>query len=90
MRTQTIQTLEARRVTKGELFQGVRDIFDYALPQDWIDAFSTWCAGRFPEVTYHLILSTTVWAYPRGYLLGRPLTACTEVRRALDAWNRTK
>jgi hypothetical protein len=88
MRTQTIETLELEGVTKAELFAAVRDIFDYALPHDWLSEFSGWCQNHRPQVTYDVISSTTVWVYPPGYIFGRPLTACAEVQSALDDWSK--
>lgn len=82
----TIQELESKNMTKGELFAELRKDtaheFDYALPQDWLDAFSEFCKVNDPKITYHLILGTTVWVYPES----APLTRCTEVDKALDVY----
>ena len=81
-KTISLETLESMHVTKGELFKGVKCTFDYALPQDWLDDFSTFCKSTGDIVTYDLIRSTTVWAYPKNgkySLYGLPLIACTEV-----------
>ncbi len=84
----TLAQLEATPVTKGEVFADFPHTYDTALPQGWLDAFADWCKGypgiAMSRVTYHLILSTTVWAYPKQGLCG-PVTCCTEVLRA---WNR--
>lgn len=69
--------------TKGKLFQGAdkEGSFDYALPQGWLDDFANWCGVNAPHVTYHLIMSTTVWLYPKNGTHG-PMTACREVGNA--------
>lgn len=81
----TYSELNQMRQTKGELFaqlqrEGIE--FDYALPQDWLNEFSAYCEKHNPIVTYHLISSTTVWAY--GNVFGTPVTVCSDVQVMLD------
>ena len=85
MKTYTYEELNTMRVTKGELFLGESD-FDFALPQTWLDDFAAWCSVHAPEVTYHLILSTTVWSYKDSFF-GKPLTRCIEVQTAIYDYN---
>lgn len=76
------ETLNQMRVSKGELFQDCKFTFDYALPQDWLNDFAEWCNKYHPIITYHLIASTTVWAYPKGLFYGLPVSVCSEVHNA--------
>jgi len=82
----TWQELNEMRVSKGELFAELRSDktheFDYALPQDWLDALAAFCEQYAPLVTYDLIRSTTVWVYPES----APLTVCTDVDKAIDLY----
>jgi hypothetical protein len=52
--------------------------YDYALPQTWLDNAANQFAD--PQNAYRLILSTTVWAYPKGSLFGFPVSVSQEVR----------
>lgn len=88
----TFSALNQYRRTKGELFQDFTEqtgikTFDYALKQNWLDNFAEWCKENRPAVTYHLISSTTVWAYPEGYYGGKPISVCVEVDEALNAYS---
>jgi len=86
MKTITLETLESMQVSKGKLFESVKDTFDYSLPQDWLNDFSQYCnlhqSIKSIENAYHIILSTTVWVYPKNNYFGKPLFACTEVKKA--------
>lgn len=90
MKQYTFEELNQMRITKGELFallksEGVE--FDYALPENWVDALHAFCEVHNPLITYHLIVSTTVWVYlPKGDYFGGPCTACKEVQEAINAW----
>ena len=86
MRQYSYEDLNQMRISKGELFHDIDITFDYALPQEWLDKFADWCIVNYPIVTYHLIRSTTVWAYTKGSLFGEPLTVCIEVDNALDTY----
>ena len=83
---QTIAQLTNLRASKGELFAKYPDTVDYALPQNWLNDFADFCRSRFPKVTYDLIRSTTVWAYPQNGYHG-PVTCCREVMDAFKAWS---
>jgi hypothetical protein len=85
--TFTALQLESLHVSKDELFKDTKETFDYALPQTWLDAFWAFCKERALPVTYDLITSSTVWLYPKGNYFGMPLTACTEVKQALEKYN---
>lgn len=82
----TFTELNQMGVTKGELFAELRKDktheFDYALPQDWLNEFATFCEKHAPLVTYDLIRSTTVWVYPES----APMSLCIEVDAALDVY----
>lgn len=67
--------------------QGFDKDIDPAVPQTWLDDFTEWCKKNRPEITYHLIASTTCWDHTVEPVMGRPLTICTEVQEALEAWN---
>ena len=81
----TMEQLHVLRLTKGDCFEGVKNI-DYALPQDWLNDFSNWCKSRqrYQHVTYDMILSTTVWSYPTN----QPMTCCAEVHWAYSRHQR--
>lgn len=82
----TIEQLAENPRTKGEHFADFKEVFDWAMPQDWIDEFAYWCESNRPRVTYHLIVSSTVWAAPAG--LWQPATCCVEVAEAYEAMTR--
>ncbi len=87
MRLYTIAELNSLRKTKKELFAQLADSFDYAVPQDWLDAFASWCQENRPEVTYDLIRSATVWSYAHGNNhFGFPVTISQEVKDAYLAY----
>ena len=92
MKTKSFHYLKEEGKTKGENFQPLKVAgvaFDYALPQDWLNdvtKFAQAHQAEFPEVTYDLISSTTVWAYPhdgQNYFNGKPFTCCAEVEAVL-------
>ena len=66
--------------------------FDYALPQPWLDSFAKWCSFStwHLDVTYDLILSTTVWHYPKatGPDNVGPVTCCAEVYQAYKEYEK--
>jgi hypothetical protein len=65
--------------TKQEIFSHLGCVFDFAVPQEWLNDF----CKRHPDFSYGLVLGTTVWAYPeRGTfsLFGVPVSCCTEVQ----------
>ena len=82
MNTISIQTLESMNVCKRDLFASVKSTFDYALPQEWLYDFSKHCKDCNPDITYDLIASTTVWDYGTASIFGKPLFACTDVKKA--------
>lgn len=71
--------LNSFEITKGDIFEYCNFSFDYNVPQDWLNEFSDWCKVYQPEITYDLILSTTVWAFPKGNHFGNPIFGCVEV-----------
>ena len=77
-----IDELEEMQISKAEFFEGLQIDYDFALPQNWLNAFSDWCAKNCPDVSYSMIRSTTVWGYPErdcdSFLPG-PIFACSEV-----------
>lgn len=81
----TIPELQDLNPTKSELFEDLKECYDYALSQPWLDAFSEWCKTNFPDLTYHLILSTTVTGYDNDNW-GELITRCTEVFDAYEMW----
>lgn len=83
LQTFSLDKLERMNITKGELFKGLEGVFDYALPQGWLDHFSEWCKVNAPRLTYGWITFTTVWSYGKGDLLGGPVSACNEVHTAI-------
>tara|TARA_Y100000361_G_C11098802_1_gene310694 strand:+ start:124 stop:471 length:348 start_codon:yes stop_codon:yes gene_type:complete len=87
--TKTIQQLRANPASKEELFKEMSDTFDYALPQEWLNSFADWCEHSLPVVygklTYDLIRSTSVMAYPKDDF-ARVVSACEEVHTALQLY----
>ena len=84
MRTHNIddlETLKNRNQSKGEAFADCKLTVDYALPQNWLDSFASWCKEKNHSTTYDLIRSTTCWAYSDHYR--GPITCCNEV---YDSW----
>jgi hypothetical protein len=81
-KTYSINELEKMKVSKGELFAdyGKAKSFDFALPQVWLNSFANYCKQGQRELSYHLILSTTVWVYPES----KPISLCTEVQKEID------
>ena len=80
--------LKSLRLSKEESFAGLDDTFDYAMPQNWLNGFADFCIDRDSVVSYDLIRSTTVWAYPAtgsGVQVG-PVTCCKEVYSAHKEW----
>lgn len=67
------------------------ETFDYALPQQWLDNFvdGPFMKIQFPRMSreeiYSLVLSTTVWIYPKGSSFGGPISGCSEIARHLPA-----
>lgn len=89
-RAYTVNELEAMRINKRELAEKIllskweaegRCAFDYALPQQWLDKFTT-----LAKIDYNLVLSTTFWVYQEGSIFGYPVSGCTEVADKLRAW----
>ena len=81
----TYSQLNQMRVSKRELFSHLEQEeheFDYALPQDWLNSLSDFCMIYRPDVTYYLILSTTVWLSPES----APYTVCAEVNDAITLY----
>jgi len=85
MLTYNAWDLEDLSGTKESCFNGYDESFDYSLPQDWLNQFSDWCKKYRPKVTYQIILSTVVWAYPEGSCMGQPVTCCHQVAEAFKA-----
>lgn len=81
----TIEQLQRASTTKGKAFADYPHTVDCALPQPWLDAFADWCRSYRPKITYHLILSSTCWSYGNS-CMGYPVTVCSEVSEAFDAW----
>jgi hypothetical protein len=77
-----VSELNSLNKTKSQIFQEIGFSFDCVLPQNWLDDFSEWCKLNHRELTYHLILSTTVWAYPPKFFNGLPISCCKEVTSA--------
>lgn len=84
----SIEELNTIKRTKKELFEQFADSFDWSVPQDWLDDFSAWCIVNYPNVTYDLIRSTTVWSYAQGNHFGYPVTVSKEVDTALQSYRR--
>ena len=80
--------LKSLRLSKDEAFAGLSDTFDYAMPQNWLNEFADFCIDRDSVVSYDLIRSTTVWAYPAigSGLQSGPVTCCEEVYSAHKEW----
>lgn len=75
----TIQELNSMRKTKKEIIEGLNlRVFDYALPQTWLDEFV-----ERNNLSYDIVLSTTVWCYDVS-CFGYPVSACKEVQEIID------
>lgn len=64
--------------SKGDLFRHLSEkgkIFDYALPQNWLDNMS-----KHPNLTYDMVLYSTVWIYPED----EPYSVCKDVCRVIE------
>ncbi len=83
----TINELTEYPVTKHQAFQNFDGAFDYSLPQHWLDNVADYALKNgYSNVTYDLILSTTIWYYEKlGY--GAPLTCCCEVGDLIEQYN---
>jgi hypothetical protein len=84
--TYTITQLNIMSVTKGDLFENYKGVYDTALPQLWLDLFAKYCE-KIGYINYDLIRSTTVWTYPSSdapYLSQGPVSACEEVQQAIE------
>ena len=86
MATKTVHEIAEYPMTKKEAFSSVKGSFDCALPQHWLDGVTQFAidSGRL-DVSYDLILSTTVWLYENGH--GQPLTCCTEVAEVIEQYH---
>ncbi len=85
----SVKQLEIRQQTKAEVFKDYPHRWDGALPQVTRTNFSNWCKVNRPAVTYDMIVSTSVWAYPPKYKhQGMLVTCCTEVANAYMAYLR--
>ena len=88
-RSKIVRELESNPISKGEMFNNFPATYDYAVPQNWLDAFAEFCKEKYPKVTYHLILSSTVWVYGYENKYTGPVTCCCEVKIAFDAWEKS-
>ena len=86
----TIEQLKEKRMSKEELFEGNNFFFDYSLPQDWLNEFSDWCKKYRLELTYDVILSTTIWAFTTINHFGFPVFGCLEVHEEYFIYLRNK
>lgn len=78
-------------MSKEELFRDSTFSFDYSLPQDWLNEFSLWCKTfNIPEMSYDVILSTTIWAFTEKNYYGFPVFGCLEVYEAYLSYLRNK
>ena len=67
--------------SKKDLIDGLNlKVFDYALPQMWLDYFV-----KNTGLDYNLVLSNTVWCYDNS-LFGYPVSACIEVQDEIDKY----
>ncbi len=64
---------------KRDGFSSLPYTWDGSLPQDWLNDFVDKSG-----LDYHLVLSTTAWAYPPGYMMGTPISFCVEVQDKLE------
>ncbi len=68
-------------LSKQEAFKDIECTFDTAIPQSILDAMV-----EESGLPYHLVLSSTVWAYPKEYMyFGTPVSCIYEIQ---EAWNR--
>ena len=74
----TKQELESMHITKNDLFKDFDHVFDFALPQIWLDRFSRFAS--WSDINYRLIVSTTVWIYPENI----PVSRCVEVQDQIN------
>lgn len=83
----SIVEIEQLHKEKGELLEGYQGTWDGSLPLSWREDFAGWCKHN-NNVTYEMIISTTVWRYVPGDSMGEPLFTCLEVRDAYIAYLR--
>jgi len=57
-------------------------VFDYALPQGWLDSFVA-----HHDLNYSQVLFSTVWLYPPGHSCGLPISFNTQVQAAINSDN---
>ena len=76
---ETFETLQSLKMSRWDIFKELSITFDYALPQDWL-----YNLASLSKVTYGMILSTTVWGYPPGNIMGIPITCCMEVQEEIN------
>lgn len=86
----TIEELKEKRMSKEEMFKNGNFSFDYSLPQDWLNEFSDWCKKFKSELTYDIILSTTIWAFTPTNFYGFPVFGCLEVYEEYLVYLRNK
>lgn len=67
--------------SKGDNFKNLKKNFDYTLPQEWLNSFSSDFG-----LDYFKISGTTVWAYEKGDNFGFPISCCVEVQRWLEKY----
>jgi len=83
----TVSELSTARLSKSELFTNFTKVagitFDYALPQQWLNAITAFCSEsqEFKGVSYSLISGTCVWTFD-GII-----SRCVEVEQAINAYH---
>jgi hypothetical protein len=82
MKTYNWETLERMDVSKGTLLKRILGEeptgIDYALPQQWLNAFVDKTGLDYQKVLY-----STFWSYKGNTISGNPITAWDKVKEAL-------
>ena len=63
-----------------------RHLFDYALPQGWVDATLSELELLIPDITYSIITSSFVWLYRKGNNYGQPYPLTLNGIEILTQW----
>ena len=81
-KTFTIDELKSMEVDKLALAEkiGIDEYtFDYALPQNWLNAF----VEKY-NLDYSIVQSTTFYAYDNENRFGYPVSGCKEVQKLIE------
>lgn len=62
--------------------------YDGAIPHEWLEGFLTHCKRNDLAINHPLVTSTTWWVYYEGDAIGIPVSGCSEVQWAIEAYTK--